>query len=283
MAQWLVVDGETDDFIYRLFLSGGEVTIDLDDDLLRELVELFVDTQLGLWKQINRLAQTRFPERRVDQNEIQTVREFIQNRSDESVRLFAEHIPHYLILNLRPRDWEPCTQKRPHFRLNDHYADHLAVWRTLANDYQLMVSESKASEKYPRDLVRKSPPDGEQKDTMFDEFYEIETRQHDLAFKHQLLYDLDWTFLTSEEKVAKLVEVGFWKKDCIYHGCVVTSKPKSRPSIFKGYSEVAAIGHSSSKRRWATVVPISQWQQWVERVTRVALDFLTEREAEGYL
>jgi len=282
MAQWLVVDGETEEFICRRFLSSNQVTIDLDDDLLRDLVELFVGAQLGFWRQINHLAQTRFPERRVDQNEIQTVREFIQNRSDEFVRLFAEHIPHYLILNLRPRDWEPCTQKEPHFRPNDHYADHLAVWRTLAGDYQLMVSESKASEKYPRALVRRSPPDGEHKDTMFDEFYEIETRQHDLALKHQLL-DLDWTFLTNEEEVAKLVEVGFWKKDCIYHGCVVTSKPESRLSIFKGYSEVAAIGHSSSKRRWATVVPISQWQQWVEKVTSVALDYLTEREAEGHL
>ena len=281
MAWQVTVDSGTDAFVYRLFRSKDEMTIDLDDDLLQALVQLFAGAQLGFWKQINRLAQTRFPDRQVDQNETQKVREFIQNRSDEFVRLFVEHIPHYLILNFRPRDWEPCTQKKPHFRPNDHYADHLAVWRTPADNYQLMVSESKASEKHPRDLVRKSPPNKKPKGTMFDEFYAIETRQQDLSFKHQLL-ELDWTFLTSEEEVEKLVEAGFWKKDCIYHGCITTSKSKVSPSIFKDYSEVAAKEPDSPERRWATVVPISKWKNWVDKVTEIALNFLAEREAEGH-
>ena len=198
------------------------------------------------------------------------------------MRLFAEHIPHYLLLNFRSRDWDICTQKEPHFRVNDHYADHLAVWRTLTGDYQFMVSESKASEKYARDLVRKSPPDNEPKGTMFDEFYAIETRQQDLDLKRQLLNDLDWTFLASEEEVDRLVESGFWKKECIYHGCVVTSQSKARLSIFEGYGEVAAIEPGSPERRWATVAPISDWQGWVDKITAMALDFLAEREAEGH-
>ena len=281
MAQWIVTDSRTTEFVYYLFRSNDGMTIDLDDALLRKLVELFVGAQLGFWKWINRLAQTRFPDRRVDQNEIQEVREFIQNRSDEFVRLFAEHIPHYLVLHFRPRDWDPCTQKKPHFRLNDHYADHLAVWRTPADIYQLMVSESKASEKNARRLVKKSPPNKKPKGTMFDEFYAIESRQQDLSFKHQLL-DLDWTFLTTEEEVKKLVEIGFWKKDCIYHGCVITSESKARPSIFNGYREIMAKEPDSPERRWATVVPISKWKTWVDKITTIALDFLAEREAEGH-
>jgi hypothetical protein len=116
---------------------------------------------------------------------------------------------------------------------------------------------------------------------MFDEFYAIETRQQDLSFKHQLL-DLDWTFLTTEEEVEKLVEIGFWKKDCIYHGCVITSESKARPSIFNGYREIMAKEPDSPERRWATVVPISKWKTWVDKITTIALDFLAEREAEGH-
>ena len=281
MAQWKRVDSTSSEFIYHLLCFSGEKTVDLDNSFLRGLVELFILAQLGFWKQINCLAQTRFPDRRVDQNEIQEVREFIQNRSDDFVRLFAEHIPHYLLLNFRPKDWDPCTQKKPHFRPNDHYADHLAVWRTPTDSYQLMVSESKASEKNARRLVKKSPPNKKPKGTMFDEFYAIETRQQDLSFKHQLL-DLDWTFLTTEEEVEKLVEIGFWKKDCIYHGCVITSESKARPSIFDGYREIMAKEPDSPERRWATVVPISKWKTWVDKITTIALDFLAEREAEGH-
>lgn len=280
MAQW-ETRVETP-FIYRLFHSGDGTTVDLDDDLLRELIELFVGAQLGFWQHINRLAQTRFPNKRVDQSDIQKVREFVQERSDDFVRLFTEHIPHYLMLNHKPGDCERCTQKKPHLRPNDHYADHLAVWQTTTGDYQLMLSEAKASENYPRDLVRKSPPDGKPKGTMFDEFDEIETRQQDLFIKHQLL-DMDWSLLVSnKEEVEALVEAGFWKRDLVYHGCVVTSESKANPGIFKDYEEVAAKQPDSPERRWATVVPISKWQEWVEKITRMALDFLAEREAEGH-
>jgi hypothetical protein len=98
-----------------------------------------------------------------------------------------------------------------------------------------------------------------------------------------LLYDVDWSLLISTKKeVEKLVEVGFWKKDFLYHGCVVTSESKERPNIFKDYEEVAARKPDSPERRWATVVPISKWKNWVDRITTIALDFLTEREAEGH-
>jgi hypothetical protein len=145
------------------------------------------------------------------------------------------------------------------------------------------MSETKASEHYPRDLVRKSPPDGEQKGTMFDEFDEIENGARRLTLKNQLLYDIDWSLLVgTEEEVERLVETGFWQRDLIYHGCVVTSKAKSRPSIFKGYREVAATEPDSPERRWATVVPISEWDEWVEKITGMAMDFLVERQAEGH-
>lgn len=78
------------------------------------------------------------------------------------------------------------------------------------------------------------------------------------------------------------MEAGFWKKDCIYHGCTTTSQSKASPSIFKGYSEVAAKQPDSPERRWATVVPISRWKDWVDKITELALDFLSEREAEGH-
>lgn len=283
MAWQIIVDSGTNEFVYRLFRSSGETTIDLDDALLRELVELFVGAQLGFWRQINLLAQTRFPDRQVNKDEIQTVREFIQNHRDGFVRLFAEHIPHYLMLKCRPNDFEPCTQKRPHTKPWDHYADHLAAWRTPTNNYQLMVSETKASGRRPRDRVKKSLSGSKPKSlTMFDEFDEIEKGKHHRDLKLQLL-DLDWSLLiNTEEEVEKLVESGFWKKDFIYHGCVVTSESKARPSIFKGYREVAAKEPDSPERRWATVVPISGWQGWVKKITTMALDFLAEREAEGH-
>ena len=283
MAWWIIVDSGSTEFVYRLFRSSNERAIDLDDALLRELVELFVGAQLGFWRQINLLAKTRFPDRLVNQDEIQTVREFIENHQDGFIRLFAEHIPHYLMLKCRPSDFEPCTQKRPHTKPWDHYADHLAVWRTSANNYQLMVSETKASEQRPRDRVRKSPPGSKPNGTMFDEFDEIETGKQNRDLKIQLLYDVDWSLLIStEEEVEELVEAGFWKKDFIYHGCVVTSESKARSSIFKGYSEVAAKEPDSPGRRWATVVPISTWENWVDKITTIALDFLAEREAEGH-
>lgn len=280
---WYKVCDAPQEFTYHLFRSGDEKTIDLDDDLLRGLVELFVGAQLGFWRDINLLAKTRFPNKQVDQSHIQKVREFIQSRTNEFVRLFTEHIPHYLMLNFRPSDFEPCTQKNPHRRPNDHYADHLAVWRTPTGNYQLMVSEVKASEKYPSALVRKSLSNKKPKGTMFDEFYEIETGQRDLFLKHQLLYDVDWSLLLNDpQEVEKLVESGFWKKDFIYHGCVATSESKASPSIFKDYEKVAAYEPDSPERRWATVVPISNWQDWVKKITTIALDFLAEREAEGH-
>jgi len=272
-------------FLYRLFRSSDGTTIDLDDETLQALVELFVGAQLGFWQHINRLAQTRFPRKRVDRSDIEQVREFVRKRSDDFVRLFTEHIPHYLMLNHRPEGCGRCTQKAPHLRPNDHYADHLAVWQTLTGDYQVMLSEAKASEHYPRDLVRKSPsdPDKRSKGTMFDEFDEVERRQHDLFIRHQLLYDIEWSLLiSSKEEAESLVESGFWKRDLVYHGCVVTSDSTACPGIFDGYEDVAAKQPDSPKRRWATVVPISQWQEWVNKITRMALGFLTEREAEGH-
>lgn len=280
MAQWETHDAIS--FIYRPFRASDGLTIDLDDDLLRELAELFVGVQLRLWRHINRLAKTRFPDKRINQSDAQKVREFIQSRSNEFVRLFTEYTPYYLMLNFSPSH-DALTQKRPHLRPNEQYADHLAVWRTPTENYQLMVSEVKASEKYPRDRVRKSPPKKKPKGTMFDEFYEIETEQHDLFLKHQLLYDVDWSLLlNNEQEVEKLVESGFWKKDFVYHGCVTTSKSKASPSIFKDYEKVAACEPDSPERRWATVVPISDWQDWVKKITAIALGFLAEREAEGH-
>jgi hypothetical protein len=282
MAIWIKTEDEVTEFVYRLFHSGDGVTIDLDDALLQELVELFVGAQLGFWRQINALAQTRFPDRPVSPNEIQTVREFIENRQEEFVRLFAEHIPHYLMLTCRPTDFNPCTQKKPHRKPSDHYCDHLAAWKTPIDTYQIMISETKASELRPRDLVRQSAAGSDPKGTMFDEFDEIERGKLDLDLKHQLL-DLDWSSLIADrEEMERLVEAGFWKKDYTYHGCVVTSNSKSSPSIFKDYNEVAAKTPDSPNRRWATVVPISKWEEWVDKISAMALDFLDEREREGH-
>jgi hypothetical protein len=286
MAWWKRVDNGPTEFAYHLFLSSAEVTIELDDGLLQKLVELFVGVQLKFWRHINRLAKTRFPDKQVNQNNIQKVREFIQSRSDEFIRLFTEYIPYYLMLNFPPSH-DALTQKHPHLRPNEQYADHLAVWRTPMGNYQLMVSEAKTSEKKPRDRVRRSSSaakgKGRRSKSMFDEFDEIEKGQHDPFINWQLLYQVDWSpLLVSEEEFEKLVEAGFWKRDFIYHGCVVTSESKACPSIFNDYSEVAAKEPDSPWRRWATVVPISTWENWVDKITKIALDFLAEREAEGH-
>jgi hypothetical protein len=62
---------------------------------------------------------------------------------------------------------------------------------------------------------------------------------------------------------------------------VVTSDSRAAPSIFRGYHDVAAKSPDAPMRRWATLVPIGNWEAWVAKITRMALAFLDMRATEG--
>lgn len=259
-------------FIYVRFGASGEVAIDLDDELLQELVRLFVTIQLDFWKEINRLANFKFPGREVP-SYISQVEQFLQEDEDGFVRLFGEYIPYFIVMEHIHRPYRPCTQKRPHLKPRDPYSDHIAAWRRRDREYQLVLTEVKTTKENARNLVQYA------KKSVFNEFREIEDGKRDRDIKAEV-NALDWYFIQSEEEVKQLVDSLFWKDNIFYQACVVSTQ--SGPEIFNGYEDVVAKDPDTPSRRWATVVPIDDWEAWVRKIKSMTEECIAQIREEGH-
>lgn len=257
-------------YIYLRFGPNDEVTIDLDDELLQELVELFVSIQLDFWEEINELASYKFPGRQVP-SYISQVEQFLGQDEDGFVRLFGEYIAYFIFLKHVHRPDRPCTQKHPHLKPRDHYSDHIAAWRRGYESYRLVFTEVKTTKDNARDLVR---------DSVFKEFREIEDGKRDRDIKAEV-NALNWYFIQSREDVKKLVDSLFWKDNISYQAFVVSTE--GGPGIFRGYEGVAAKNQDVPSRRWATVVPISDWEAWVSKIRSMVEEYITRIKEEGQL
>jgi hypothetical protein len=256
-------------YIYLRFGPNDQVTIDLDNGLLQELVELFVSIQLDYWQEINRLASFKFPDREVPPY-INQVEQFLEEDEDGFVRLFGEYIPYFIFLKHVHRPHRPCTQKRPHLKPRDHYCDHIAAWRRSDESYRLVLTEVKTTKDNARVLVRTS---------VFNEFRDIEDGKRDRDIKAEI-NALDWYFIRSREDVKELVDSLFWKGSIFYQACVVSTKVS--PGVFNGFENVVAKNPDTRSRRLATVVPIDDWEAWVSKIRSIARQYIARVKDEGH-
>lgn len=236
-------------FVYRKFSSDNQSSFDLDDELLDELIALFVSLQLHYWKDINRIADFRFPERKVP-SYIDQVKTFVE--TDGFIRLFGEYITYFICLrHIHKPNKREITQKKPHSRANQPGLDHIVVWPSGKSKYRIVFTEVKTTEENARERIRDA----------FDEFKGIEDNESNQLIAEQVLNDMDWYFIETVEQVRELVDSLFWQKRSIYHICVV-SKQQVPPTKFNGYENYAAKAPDSHRRRWATVIPVENWTNW---------------------
>lgn len=241
-------------YVYVQFLGEDRKKIDLDECLLRELVDLFLRIQFTFWEAINQTTNAKFPGR-VQISVIKQVEDFIDNDEDGFVRLFGEYIPYFIFLS-HIKSWD-CTQKEPHLKPREHYSDHLAVLRhkKKSGSYRLVYTEVKTTKANAYNLVKYK---------IFPEFKSIEneTRDRDLLSD---IKKLDWYFLESRQEVRNVVESLFWKNNIYFQALVVSTE--CDPSVFKGYEDVVGVHlKKATKRRRALVVPIENWDKWVETI-----------------
>jgi hypothetical protein len=254
------------EFQYLHFTPDDKSCVDLDQDLLDELIRFFVSLQLDYWREVNRIAHFRFPGRQVP-SYIRQVKDFVEYEEDGFVRLFGEYLVYFIFLRHIHSDDTPCTQKRPHLKPTDHYADHIAAWPNEDGKYQIVFTEVKTTKQNARRLIR---------DKAFDEFRKMEEGELDRDVKADV-NALDWYFIESEEQARKLVESLFWKKSGIYHACTVSLQ--SGPNIFAGYEDVAAKNPNNPERRWATVVLLDNWENWgfIRKKTKQFIEVVKNR------
>jgi hypothetical protein len=279
MSIWrLCLASSTLPFQYREVLGNGEVTIDLDEETLKEQVEFFVQCQLNDWKEINRLANWRFPGKQLP-SYADSVREHIKT-DDQFIHLFGEYLVYWLFLKHISSQNRMITQKKPHMRSREQWLDHLALWRKKNGKFQVVITETKTTKNNPRDKIRRSSSKAQKNNeahNIFDEFTSVLSGDEDQFLVGQI-QELDLELISDDGSLRQLANDVFWKEDVILHGCVISSEVNA--GVFMGFDQVA--NKVDRRRRWATGIKIgSDWAKWVSKVRDLALQYIDTVMARG--
>ncbi len=256
-------------YVYVQFLGNRAQKIDLDIELLRELVELYLEIQFTRWPEINRTAQLKFPNI-TPFSVIEQIERQFECDAEGFITLFGEYMPYYILL--KHFQVFERTQKKPHLKPRDPRADHLAIIKHMKHKgcaYKLIYTEVKTTRKNARRRV---------KDEIFAEFGDIENGLLDRDIIDEVKA-LDLDFFENRKQAKELAESLFWKGNIHFQALVVSANCDY--SSFKGYDEFVPGERKTIKRRWAVVIPIEDWDNWVVTVRNLVKTRIQEIKAEG--